>query len=133
MDKDLELLTAESHGFDGGNYDCAYVGRFDPVGSFMKHGDPDHTSFAHRAGYIRGFYSSFELHEIADPSLRAKVAYIRMVHERIYRLGQRADALELAVKLILELDAAEDGDSVVCLGETTRRDLKNLLQEGGGA
>lgn len=68
-DPDLQVKTERSRAFDRGNYAAAYESEVCRV--------PVEYDEHERAGYILGFYSSFELREIGNTDHREEVRALR--------------------------------------------------------
>ena len=60
---------AFDRGFDSGNYDGAYAGEYQ---TNVPCGMGPQSAAAYRRGYVCGFYSSYEIHEI-DNDIHAYV------------------------------------------------------------
>lgn len=75
-----ELTEAQSRDYDSGNYDAAYVSEDIESAPGRRLADVSRDQVTEPAAYTAGFYSSFELHEIADPEDRETVAAWRQLH-----------------------------------------------------
>lgn len=101
---DLPASEAFARGFEAGNYASAYTSTdFDTAWEVTEDGLDDHAFSAHgalsplamkifRAGFVLGFFSSYEDSEISDPD---------MLDERT---AARVDYGELAKKMGIALD-----------------------------
>lgn len=70
-----------SHGFDAGNFAAAYEvepGTADALRKAMRRSSSVPKTKDWKEGFVIGFHSSLELHEIADEELRERVATLRV-------------------------------------------------------
>jgi hypothetical protein len=77
-DRLVEEALQRSIGFDAGNYDAAYVSE---TMTEELRDRMESKSREYRCGYLVGFYSSFELHEIPNEEDRQEVEALRMTRE----------------------------------------------------
>jgi hypothetical protein len=77
-ESDLAARTDYSRGYDRGNYGNAYESQdWETWSSSNKFAE---QTEAYREGMLLGFFSSYELHEIADEDIREQVEVLRAQH-----------------------------------------------------